>query len=117
MKVIALVLLAMFALSLPCWGSVLDNAADKVSEKLNKAVDDSAQKMSNKVGAALEKGADWLIKKALAVIFFIVEVFAIIGIGWILSYICDRDSRKMVRILVILCVISLTVDKLVSLIN
>ena len=116
MKIIALVLLAMFALSASCWAGVLDNAADKVSEKLNKAVDDSAEKMTSKVAAALEKGTDWLIKKALTCIFFVVEVFAIIAVGWLLSYLCDRDSRKMVRILVILCVISLTVDKLVSLI-
>lgn len=78
-------------------------------------VDDSAEKLTTKVSSAMEKGFAWLIEKVLAFVGFVVEIAAIIGVGWIMSFMCDRDSRKMVRILVILCVISVVVNKLVSL--
>lgn len=95
--------------------SILDNAVDKVTDKLNKAVDDSAEKLSNKVTVALDKGWNWLMDKILAFMFFLTEIVAIIGGGWLLSLLCDKDSRKAIRVLVILCVISVVIDKIVSL--
>lgn len=115
MKLLVLILLIVFIMSGVCLAGIVDDNVEKVGEKLTKAVDESAEKMTTKVSSALEKGFAWLIEKLLAFIAFVVEIAAIIGVGWIISFMCDRDSRKMVRILVILCVISVVVNKLVSL--
>ena len=88
---------------------------EKAEEKVEKVLDSGAEKLAGKVSDALDKGWNWLLDKLLAVIFFVTKIFAIIAVGWIMSYMCDRDSRKMVRVLVILCVISVVVEKLVSL--
>lgn len=113
MKLFVLVMLIMVVLSGVCLAGFLDNASDKVNEK----VDEQADKLMTKVITSIDKGFDWTVKKILGFIYWSVQTLSIVLIGWLLSFLCDHDSRKAVRILVILCAVSLTVDKLRSLIN
>jgi hypothetical protein len=113
MKLVVLVLVAMVVLSGVCLAGFFDSAADTVNEK----VDQQTDKLMAKVVAGLDKGFDWTVKKVLGFIYWVMQVISIVAIGWLLSMLCDKDSRKCVRILVVLVSISLTVDKLKSLIN
>jgi hypothetical protein len=113
MKLFVLAMLIVFVMSGVCLAGFFDSASDKINEK----VDKQADKLMTKVIAGLEKGFDWIVKKILGFIYWVVQTLAVVSIGWLLSLLCDHDSRKAVRILVILCAVSLTIDKLRSLIN
>lgn len=113
MKLVVLVLIVMVVFSSVCLAGFMDNAADKVGEKLDQQTDKLMQKVVN----GLDKGFDWVVSKILGFINWAVAIFSIMAIGWLLSMLCDKDSRRCIRILVILVSISLTIDKLKSLTN
>jgi hypothetical protein len=114
MRVILIMLLIMITTTCICFAWPFDNVTDNINEKVDKAIDNQTEKLNDKVMTTLDKVFDWTMKKIKALIWYITEIFSIIGIGWLLSFLCDHDSRIMIKILVVLCVISVTVDKLIN---
>lgn len=115
MKLLVLIMSILYCLSSLVVANPLDSALEKVGGNIERSVDLQSQQISDKVTALAEKGMMWLISLLKSILWFVTEILSIIGVGWLMSYLCDRDSRKMVRILVVLCVISLAVSKLVNL--
>jgi hypothetical protein len=106
MKRFVLFMLLFFSLSNLCFAGPVDYIGDKLDQQTDKFV--------NKAMGYAEKAGDWLKTKTINFIWWLTQAISVIGIGWLLSFLCDRDSRVMVRLLVVLCVISLTVTQIIK---
>lgn len=118
MKQLVLIMIIMVSLSNVTFSNSItdltDNATKKVNDSVDKAVDQQTDKMINKANEFIDKAGTWLFVKTKSLIWSLTEIISVIGIGWLLSFLCDRDSRTMIRFLIVLIVISILTEKLVS---
>jgi len=86
---------------------------DYIKGKAQGAVDDVVSKQVDRVEQKLDQAGDWVTQKVKGIVLFIVQAFAIGSVGWLMSLIpMDRQTGIMIKLLTVLCVISLVVDKI-----